>query len=79
MPWLSLGASLLMSAGVVCLSLACFHMFVLLPRWRRSMRALGYMADNDRRAFEDVVPGLKEAKVSAGSDRRRADRRKSFA
>ena len=33
----------------------------------------------DRRAFEDVVPGLKEAKVSAGSDRRRADRRKSFA
>lgn len=78
MLWLSLGTSLLLSAGVVCLSLACFHQCVLAPMWRRSMQTLG-RARNEWHDYEDVVPRLEEAKVSAGSDRRRADRRKSFA
>lgn len=78
MVWLSLAASLLMSAGAVCMCFLCFHMFVLLPKWRRSMQALG-RTKSEWHDFDDVVPGLKEAKVSAGRDCGRADRRKSFA
>lgn len=78
MPWLSLGVSLLLSASVVCLSLACFHHCVLAPRWRRSMQALE-RTKNEWYDYEDVVLGLKEAKVSAGRGRGRIDRRKSFA
>ena len=78
MLWLSLGTSLLLSAGAVCLSLACFHHCVLAPRWRRSMQALGRARD-EWHDYEDVVPRLKEAKVSARRDRGRADRCKSFA
>ena len=77
MPWLSLGVSLLMSASVVCLSLACFHYCVLAPKWRRSMQALG-RAKDEWYDYEDVLPGLEEAKVTAVGDRGRADRRKSF-
>ena len=61
----------------VCLSLACFHHCVLAPRWRRSMQALGRARD-EWHDYEDVVPRLKEAKVSAQARPRRADRRKSF-
>ena len=78
MPWLSLGVSLLLSASVVCLSLACFHHCVLAPMWRRSMQVLE-RAKDEWYDYEDVVPRLEEAKVSARRDRGRVDRRKSFA
>ena len=78
MLWLTLGISLLLSAGVVCLSLACFHYCVLAPRWRRSTQALE-RTKNEWHAYDDVVPRLEEAKRSARRDRGRADRRKSFA
>ena len=74
MAWPSLAASFLFAAGGVCLCFSCFHMLVLLPRWRRSMRALARMTDEDRHAFEDVVPALKTAESKRGG----AERRKSF-
>lgn len=67
MVWLGLAASLLFSAGGVCLCFWCFQMLVLLPRWRRDMRALE--CADDRCAFEDVVPVLKMAETKAGGGR----------
>lgn len=78
MSFVGLGASLFFAAGAVCLCFACFHMFVLLPRWRRSMRALDGMANDDRYDYEDVVPALKLAESKSGGSRRCTERRKSF-
>ena len=78
MPWLHLGVSLLLSAGAGGLSLACFHLCVLAPKWRRSQQALG-RAEDEWYDYDDVVPKLKVADVAAGGNLRLADRRKSFA
>jgi len=66
MVWLSLAASLLFSAGGVCVCVSCFHAFVLLPMWRRSMRSLRRMTDDDERAVDDVVLTSKMAEGKAG-------------
>ena len=78
MAWLSLAGSMGVSVGGVCLVLACFHRFVLAPRWRRSMQALDRAMNGDCHAYDDVVPALKMAETKAGGGRRCTDRRKSF-